>query len=149
MMPDGNEIIGQSDFGDLEETIWNGVFTITPGILLGLYDFDFGKVYEIDEDEIEYIDDCYDENGLSDEERLKNYLKECALKPMYNNFLDYAINMLRKLVIERQAHGEPVAYSCVEEDFHEYLKRTDPENADYVASLAEAFGNICDELDEL
>lgn len=149
IMPDGKEIIGQSDFGDLEETIWNGIFTITPGILLGLYDFDYGKIYEIDEDMIEYIDDYYDEDNLSDEERLKNYLKECALKPMYDNFLDYAIDMLRQLVIERQAQGEPVEYSCIIEDFRDYLKRTDPEDADYVADLAEAFGDICDELDEL
>lgn len=149
MMPNGEEIIGQSDFGDLEETIWNGVFTITPGILLGLYDFDYGKIYEIDEDEIENIDYCYDENGLSDEERLKNYLKDCSLKSKYSNFLDYAIDMLRKLVKERKAHGEPVEYSCVEEDFHDYLKRTDPENADHIAELADAFGNICNKLDEL
>ena len=149
MMPDGNEIIGQSDFGDLEETIWNGVFTITPGILLGLYDFDFGKVYEIDEGEIDYIYDCYDENGLSDEERLKNYLNKCALKPMYNNFLDYAIDMLRQLVQERQAQGKSVEYSCVTENFYNYLKRTDPENADELIELAAAFDDICDKLDEL
>ena len=149
MMPDGNEIIGQSDFGDLEETIWNGVFTITPGILLGLYDFDFGKIYEIDEGEIDYIYDCYDENGLNYEERLKNYLKECSLKPMYNNFLDYAIDMLRKLVQERQAQGKPVEYSCVIENFHNYLKRTDPENADELIELAAAFDDVCEKLDEL
>lgn len=149
MMPDGREIIGQSNFGDFEETAWNGVFTITPGILLGLYDFDFGKIYKIDEDEIEYIDNCYDENGLSDEERIKNYLKECSLKSMYSNFLDYAIDMLRKLVKERKAHGEPIEYSCVEEDYRDYLKRTDPENADYLADLAEAFIDISNKLDEL
>lgn len=149
IMPDGNKIIGQSNFGDFEENIWNGVFSITPCILLGLYDFDFDKVYEISEDEIENIYISYDENGLSDEERVKNYLKECSLKPMYNNFLDYAIDMLRQLVIERRAHGKPVKYSCVKEDFYKYLKRTDPEDADYIFSLAEAFGNICDELDKL
>ena len=68
---------------------------------------------------------------------------------MYSNFLDYAIDMLRKLVRERKAHGEPVEYSCVEEDLREYLRRTDPENADEIADMAEAFNEISNKLDEL